>query len=83
LYMWFFEETGDCDPAMTEYAKVEINDDRAIFLSKGLDQGNGETGKGGAGQGHELAEKRPFQPEIKQYADADDHHGNAGDFRPG
>jgi hypothetical protein len=25
LYMWFFEETGDCEPAMTEYEKVEVS----------------------------------------------------------
>jgi hypothetical protein len=24
LYMWFFEETGNCEPAMTEYEKVEV-----------------------------------------------------------
>jgi len=26
LYMWFFEETGDCEPSMDEYEKVEINE---------------------------------------------------------
>jgi hypothetical protein len=26
LYMWFFEETGDCEPSMDEYAKVEVTD---------------------------------------------------------
>jgi hypothetical protein len=64
-------------------AKVEIDNYRAVFFSKGLDQGNGETGKSGAGQGHELAENFPFQPEIEQYADADNHDDNADDFRLG
>ena len=26
LYMWFFEETGDCEPSLDEYAKVEVNE---------------------------------------------------------
>jgi hypothetical protein len=26
LYMWFFEETGDCEPSLEEYEKVEVTD---------------------------------------------------------